>query len=381
MRASCSIYLDSIHQRGAHKGSIQIIKNYAIASSAFLFLITAYPLHADELLESRVSNLELEMQMVRTETSLGNFGARTASGNPQIDSYGWYTKADFLWWGLYEGGTDFVYTKHEPLNTLPLKGSLKSLSFDWNPGFRVGAGYQLDEHDGWDGFINFTWYQTQAARHASAPDGRFLLTSQGMVTDPELDKSKAVWNVDFYDLYLELGRNYFVSRYLSLRPSFGLMTSWFYQNRRIHYHDAVSDAKFRIHGHNNFWGIGPRGQIQANWYFDSHFSLYGSAIGGLLWGTFDVEEEELFSSFGEVYDMDFDTHHFCPMLGFQLGLAYDINFNDNLNHFGIKLLYENQYWWRQNQFPKFSGQPSFYWEHQSEDLSMQGLTANFRFDF
>ncbi|MBX3719174.1 MAG: MOMP family protein [Parachlamydiales bacterium] len=331
--------------------------------------------------QSRISALELEMQMVRTETANGNFGARTASANPQVDSYGWYTTADFLWWNLYEGGTDYVYTDRETPGATPFKGKLKHLDFDWNPGFRVGIGYQLDEHDGWDGYLNFTWYQTDASNSKSAHGDHALITADGLVSSLTLNKAHAHWNVAFYNLYLELGRNFFVSKFLSVRPAFGLVTTWFNQNRRIRYVADSPYLKLNIHGHNDFWGIGPRAGFTGEWFLGEHFGLFGSATGALLWGTFDVHEEENSSAAGKIYDLNFDTHHFSPMLGFQLGIAYDVNFHNNQNHFGVKVAYENQYWWRQNQFPNFSGSPSLYWEHDSEDLSMQGLTVDFRFDF
>src|SRR5579872_4320958 len=39
--------------------------------------------------------------------------------------------------------------------------SFKSVSFGWDPGFKVGVGYNTD-YDGWDTQLTYTWFRTRA---------------------------------------------------------------------------------------------------------------------------------------------------------------------------------------------------------------------------
>ena len=63
-----------------------------------------------------------------------------------------------------------------------------------------------------------------------------------------------------------------------------------------------------------------------------------------------------------------------------IGVVFEDNFADDAYHFMIKLGYEGQYWWRQNQLPEFDGSTNGF-HTASEDIAMQGLTFEMRLDF
>ena len=100
-------------------------------------------------MDSRVTQLENQMQQVRTETAMGTYGAQTASARAEVDGYGWFFNFDVLYWHAKVGGTEFAYTDQDPRAQLPVKGRTKDIDFEWDWGIRVGLGYNF-EHDGWD---------------------------------------------------------------------------------------------------------------------------------------------------------------------------------------------------------------------------------------
>ena len=65
----------------------------------------------------------------------------------------------------------------------------------------------------------------------------------------------------------------------------------------------------------------------------------------------------------------------------QLGLRYDKYVNDNKQHIGIGLGFEANYWWRQNQMLKIDDSAVLKYERYSEDVSMHGITLDFKWDF
>src|SRR5690348_1445498 len=89
----------------------------------------------DKSFDSRIGKLESDMQKVKTETAYGNSGAKTAPANPQLDGYGFFATADFLWWKLYEGATEYVIKSK---SIFPDPGTVEPFTFKWEPGFKVG---------------------------------------------------------------------------------------------------------------------------------------------------------------------------------------------------------------------------------------------------
>ncbi len=338
-------------------------------------LATQIPGQCD--IDARVSKLETDMQKVRTETAYGNYGAKTAPANPQLDGYGLFATADLLVWKLYEGGTDYLLkTKHDA-GSFPIEGDIRHFDFKWEPGFKVGAGYVF-EHDAWEGYAEFTYFRTHANNSSNThfPNLFPLVGDETLI----LNSSKGHWSVNFYKLDAVIGRNYFVSRYLALHPYFGLGSAWISQDRHFHFR-TNNLYQIKIKSENDFWGIGPRLGINMQFYYSKNFSCFGNVSGDLLWGEFNVKESEKDRTSGiEFYDLRYNLDRAVPTIAFQAGMVYEDNFADDLYHFMVKASYENQYWWRQNQLPLFdSGANSFH--RVSEDLSMQGFTLEFRLDF
>ena len=318
-----------------------------------------------------VSKLGTDMQQIAGKTAYGNYGAKTASANPQIDGYGFFATADFLFWKLYEGGTDYLLKGKDA----PVKGTLRHVNFDWEPGFKVGAGY-LFEHDGWDTGVEYTYYRTHA--HHST-HGNFLFPQVG---NPSLEftQAKAHWRVFFQNLDFLLGRNYFVSQSFSLHPLFGLTSAWIDQHRHFHFL-AVSNEHISLRSRNDFWGIGPHLTCNARFYLGKNFSVYGNVAGDLLWGNFHVSEKETNKSAGrEFYHLHDSLHRMVASAAFALGLSYETSFAQDRYHLGLKAGYENQYWFRQNQLPLFDVHGNAF-HHLSEDLGLQGFTFETRLDF
>ncbi|MBS0653665.1 MAG: hypothetical protein JSR39_09125 [Verrucomicrobia bacterium] len=337
-------------------------------------------LSADEDLNSRVTILESQMSEVSMKSPFGNFGAKTASASPLIHGHDVFVSADFLYWNLQEGGTDYAYSSPNSATIFPLKGKRKHLEFDWDPGFRVGIG-GVFAHDRWDALLNFTWFQTSNSDSAEADDDDRLFSL--LASYPSgLKNAKLSWKVHFYALDFELGRNYFVSRYLSLRPFFGLKAAVIDQHRHTRYTDRMlSDVHIRTRGKCDFWGIGPWTGINGNWHFWRNFSFFGRVAGAIMWGDFDVHEKQTVTNQPVWFDYDIDKDRIVPMVQFQLGFCWETNLSHDRYHLAFNLSYENQYWWQQNQFPYYPGPTVPKLNPINEDISLQGLTFDVRVDF
>lgn len=335
---------------------------------------------AEHDLSSRVTILESQMQEVSVQTASGNIGAKTAAASPLIHGHHCFVTADFLYWNLEEGGTDYVISNTDNGTGVPFKGKRKNLEFGWDPGFRLGFG-KIFDHDRWDTYFNYTWFQTRQSTSAEAHDGGALFALLGIIQSP-LRTAHLKMSFEFNAVDWELGRHYFVSHYLSLRPFVGLKTAWIDQHRHSHYDVlANSDEEFSTRGKCQFWGIGPWAGFQANWHFCEHLSFFGKAAGSIMWGDFDAHEKQSDSIDGVWLNYKVDQDRIVPMAQFQLGFSWETNLKDACYHLALNFSYEVQYWWQQNQFPYYPGPtvPKMHPIH--EDLSLQGLTFDVRLDF
>jgi hypothetical protein len=69
------------------------------------------------------------------------------------------------------------------------------------------------------------------------------------------------------------------------------------------------------------------------------------------------------------------------MTQMQIGMGYETNIHHNQYRISVNARYEHQYWWQQNQMPYFPLASTYKFRRFSDDLSLQGLTVDVRFDF
>ena len=354
-------------------------------------------------MDSRVTSLEREMPQVRSDTAKGNCAwCTTAIARPEVRGCGchsWFITLDVLYWHAKVGGTEYAYTDQDPVGSLPIKGRTKDMDFSWDWGLRVGLGYNFD-HDGWDTNFQYTWYETSGSDSTSAGLNSSIIPLRGSsdivsTSDNSGDfvfcrSAKSQYELDYSAIDLELGRAYFVSCKLSFRPHWGLKSAWIDQEQIVRYTGKEPDGTnfglgvntVQIKDTCDFWGLGPRAGVQSKWHLGHGFSIFGNISGALLFGHFDVDHKERWTgNLDNRIRLSANRHAFSPTTTFRLGLRYDRYVNDHKQHIGVGLGFEGQYWWRQNQMLKVDDHEVLKYERYSEDLSMHGVTLDFKFDF
>lgn len=350
-------------------------------------LLAVSPLLAD--MDARLGKLEAQMRDAGTQNARGTFGANTASANPHLDGYGWFLSADALVWRLYDSSDAVGLAVSNPaVNMDAVQGSMRHAEFDWAWGFRTAIGY-FAEHDKWDTNFGFTWYQTDASRGISASGPSVAATEYGnpetVLNAGTYTHSSTKWKVHYYDLVWELGRNFFVSKYLAVRPHAGIRTSWFYEHRNVGLSTATQVDKFNIYDRNNYWGIGPRVGLDGTWWFGRHFNMFSSLSAALLWGRFKVLSTS--QEFGQTTladDVRGGKSGMVPNMQFAIGLGYDSNFLDDTFNFALRISYDALCYWGENQMLTWASNgvgSNSSSHHVNADKTMQGFSAKFVFSF
>lgn len=381
-------------------------------------VLSCVALHADDYDQSDMSSatqssdqkhFKETYEMIKSKEITPNAGPAVQGG---VDVY---IQADYILWHASEGGLAYVdhggvyaaTTVATSNNTLS-QGQVLAPHFKLSSGFKVGLGLDFD-YDGWDLGATYTWLHTHASSSYSAVTsginktllgGNFLVTGSSganglIVADVPSVSGSGDWRLHFNNIDLALGRNFFLSPKLTCRPHFGLKGAWHTQHFDVAYNQSgtayditasdhptssVSEA-YAITNTQHYWGLGIRTGLDTSWMFTRNWSLFGNWAISALWGQFTdsrVDVTNATTAAGAslltnytAMNLHSRTHQLNGVMEFELGLRYDYWFSDDEYRFRVEAGWENQLWFNQNNFYGTNG----------GNLSLQGFTLNFRFDF
>jgi hypothetical protein len=349
--------------------------------------VTALSFAATDM-ETRVRELEKEMKEVRSQTAAKTYGAYATTARPENDGKGFFVTFDVLYWQSLVDGTQFAYSQGcDAYQTLPLNSDVRQITFNkWDWGFRAGAGYKFN-HGEWDVYANFTYFKNSS--DLTVGDGILttILNETMAVKPSELFSSKKYYQnavssfkFSFNRLDLELGRDFYVSKFLSMRPHIGLMTAWINEQQTTKFTGgSIGYNTIELTNEDKFWGVGPRTGINTTWHLCNGFSLIGNTSGAFVYGNYKLQKHQCYSyptMSDNAYNLYDSLHRFSPTGQLQLGLRYDRYTTDCKQHFSAFLAWDIQYWWNlYRYFPADSIISS------NNDVSLQGATLNLRLDF
>ena len=304
-----------------------------------------------------------------------------------VDGVDFMISADFIFWTAREDGLAFAASGHKNfVNRTPKSGEVYHPNFSFDAGFKVALGYATP-HDGWDVWGEYTWLQSHAGRRSVSqnPNKTNLLRlwQPGGQLNPifTLFEADGKWKIFLNVIDVELGRNFFVSKYLKFRPHFGMKGTWQTQDYVVRYTGqdiSGFDRQERIHIQQEYWGFGPRAGFDTAWHFYKKWAIYGDFAISALWGQFGVERTDRFVDNDIPFYMintENDPHSIKSVMEWELGIRFETWFSFNHYYLSMQVGWEQQIWLDQNQF--------FHVLEESAhgDLTFQGLTAKIRFEF
>jgi hypothetical protein len=339
-------------------------------------------------LEERVANLELT-------TPMDTNGARLASGHREtcndfmltFDLVYWHPKTDF---------TDNGSTVNNSTN--PNNGSRTSyMDFNWEFGFKAGMGYHFDEDD-WHLMAEYTRVDFNDSYNVTPGGTNELHSNFGEANSAteDVQSMKSSHSIDYQTLTLVLGKEFFVSKKISLKPNFGAKVAWINQAPRVNQQLADLDTNIVLGDqHVNLTektrSVGPMGFLESSWYLCNGWSFYADGGFALLFtayrGRMEVEGHldgngAYVASFRESNKEN--KHYVTPNLFLNMGLAYDVRFEEWGHNLKLSLGYESQYYvsqsyLMQNRSVATVNSPQGAWF--ARNLAVYGLTASASYEF
>jgi hypothetical protein len=233
-------------------------------------------------------------------------------------------------------------------------------------------------HDKWDAYLNYTWLNT-LDNHKSinaisgAPLSNLIPVAEDKAYNT-LSYASARWNLHFNVIDASLGRNFYISKFLSLRPFFGAKGTWQSQKYHVKYNFA-SATDMDIKNKNDFWGVGLMMGVNTAWHFGGTWSLYADGALSTLWGAFYVQRKDRVPTTHQLYyDVAERFHSIKPVVEIGAGLRKEMWIYHDRFHISWQAGWEQQVWFSQNQF-------DFYTSQRQGDLNIQGFSTRLRFDF
>lgn len=309
-------------------------------------------------------------------------------------------EVDFLYWRAENRGFSLAYEETSPSTRLvdglfPVGniGKVVRLKSKWDPGFRVGIGWNTD-FDRWDVFADWTWFRDRSHLHRSlnvAPDVEFQgFYPQWPLDDLHFNDLSGSWELLHNAVDLELGRAYYITKALSLRPHWGLrgasINQRFKSDLSVPLFDITELEEIIFHGNNNFWGVGPRVGLHSQWHIaSSNWNVLGKASGSLLLGKTRMKArlDEVIESVEYLARSTKDNFsQLVPNLQLFLGIGWGSCLNCNKYFLGIDAGWEANFYWNQYNIPQTisDGIPTCQGTG-NQAVTMEGLTVNVHFDF
>lgn len=275
--------------------------------------------------------------------------------------------AEFLWW--YSEISNLSYAiRHKvvPIETdSPIPAIFTSVvppnkkehfDWNWNPGVRLGLGV-ITSLDGWDVYTNWTYFYTKDHQSkdvapirtalSSLPVGQELYTSPWFIEPNSTlyNHISARYSLSFNQVDLELGRNFWISDELSVRPMAGLRGYWASLNFKVHasreafsppQQQGVDSSDESSRYKQDSWGVGLLSGLSSSWHFTRHFSLYGELELALAYGRTSIDRHASIlevSSFTNTAQKNYSAstrdrrYLLQPFIDIGLGIRFENNFD------------------------------------------------------
>ncbi|MBM3198476.1 MAG: hypothetical protein FJZ58_04385, partial [Chlamydiae bacterium] len=244
------------------------------------------------------------------------------------------------------------------------QGKTLSPPASFEPGFQVGVGCELGL-DGFDLYAEYTWVHMPWNTSSSSLSGfsTYIIPSPetGTLQAPPLHNLTNSRTFQYNIIDLELGRDFFISKKLTLRPHVGGKLTRMFDKLHLQGNDDTLDLFFS----QTLSGIGIRAGVNSVWHLLQKVGLYGNIACTGLWSNFH----------DRIASIKTTTQTVIPILELELGVNYITWLSQDRYQLYAKAGWEEQVWIGYNHMPVQGISTT------SGNLSMQGLTLQIGWAF
>jgi len=300
-------------------------------------------------------------------------GPITCDGDIAVTLSGFYWRAsqDGMEYAIKNAtiGTD-SQTGNADLNNL-IDANYLTPRADWEFGFKLGGSY-TSACDGWDFGILWTSFRDGMHSHVEAEfeDNQTLLPLWSGFQFPNAGQApilfasdiETFWKLNLNWIDLDLGREMWTSKYVTIRPHIGLRIAYIDQRFEImHKGGSWNDPGLGFNFNdwvdlkNNYRGVGIRSGLDTLWNVGCGWGIYGDFAASIIYGKFSLSHDETLrdaaSPFGKrkIIETDYNFKASRSILDLGLGVQWASLMCDNKYGLTIQLGFEEHLFLHQNQ--------------------------------
>jgi len=259
------------------------------------------------------------------------------------DGCGLFVGADFLYWNACENDLDYVQTSSDDTK---LKGSLKFVEYDWDPGFRIYGGYRWG-CDGWDARMIYTYFESDDHDQTINVDetnslDTYLLHSLSVPLGFDPDKVAASVDLNYETLDFLFSRSCCVSPSLIARPYFGFRGFWIDRDFDVLYAEESVIRKINWSSDTDGYGI----HAGIDWNVNLCGVCEGLGFNAFFAGSLLAAQSEVHhrqSSDSETF-VDVKEEQRIALPGYHLGLNFSWDICSDCAYVILAAGYEFNYW-------------------------------------
>lgn len=248
----------------------------------------------------------------------------------------------------------------------------------YDPGFTASLGINT-MNDGWDVILTYELLhqnKKQTRQDHNVATGRVLnqLIGTTQLASP-IESATGAWELSYDVLDGEIGRNFFLSQYFTMRPFIGIRSQWQDATFNVAYENSTEVQN--VNQNATSFGVGIFSGSDVSYQFSRSWSLYGKSSLTLLSNRVKATLLELLNtpSITDEVTSSIRDHStvLCQIVHNEFGLKYDAWFDNDAYHLGFLV------GWMQR--TQLNNNPFIDTYVTNGQLSTQGVQTSVRFDF
>ncbi|CAM0117902.1 Lpg1974 family pore-forming outer membrane protein [Rhabdochlamydiaceae symbiont of Dictyostelium giganteum] len=286
-----------------------------------------------------------------------------------------WTQLDLLYFHPTEDSLTYVSRSASTATNGWINTQVQDFSFDWNFGWRLGIGYNLP-HDGWDTVVSYTRFRShhkeKTAQNSNEVLVPFYPISTASVTG-SVNSAIAKGSLKFDYLDWQLGREFFVSKWLILRPFMGVRGFWSHRPLHVNYtvQSTTTSAISQVDAAVRYRAGGALAGLDSQWGLGMGLSVFSQADVSLLYGKTRLHDKQYqtaldgktFLTTGDDEQQVWSIMHSMVDLG--LGIRWDRLLSDDNYRVRVQLGWEEH----------------LVSNYYKGDLALSGVSLQARLDF
>ncbi len=286
---------------------------------------------------------------------------------------GFFLSGEMLFLIPNRQGLDFAVT-NQKINGYDHR-TLNSLSWGWNPGFRVGGYYRFAE-SGVDLGASFTFLRAVDNQAFSASQGGYLSGVTPVHPDASrVTSAMAEATLNYSVVDMDLGKTFALGESVVIRPLGGVRIASINQTFDSSFSGGdLGSWPVSVNNPVRFTGAGLTGGAEATWLIQGGLGVYGKGRGGLVSGLFDNKRTEYVGSM-MVSSASDSIYSIVPFLELGAGVSY------TGERWFVSVGYEVINWINMASGVENPWAPIGYKRERKSDLSLEGISLKLGFFF